>query len=50
MNLKEVTGEYEEVGLFLEEIEELYLPKLEECNFIKAPNLKKLTINDKISI
>jgi hypothetical protein len=44
MNLKEVTGEYEEVGLFLKEIEELYLPKLEKCNFIKAPNLKKLTI------
>jgi hypothetical protein len=22
----------------------LYLPKLEKCNFIKAPNLKKLTI------
>ena len=44
MSLKEVTSEHEGVGLYLEEITELYLPKLTRCNFIKAPNLKKLTI------
>jgi hypothetical protein len=46
INLEELTTTViEGIGIHMNYIEELYLPKLKICRFFNTPNLKKLTIS-----